>query len=133
MIHAMHVKMRVWRISRDAIRWYAGASALLLILFFLCPWGWKSLSDEYFPYSGVVVEKGSDFAGYGRYIIIEDAQGKRSKKYVDPYSYAYVRIGTPAIKERGFGKRALPVGEKSPFQTLQEIKQRQKLRHSQDH
>lgn len=129
----MHVKMRLWRISRDSIRWYAGTWILLLILFFVCPWGWKSLSDQYFPYAGIVVNRGYDVGWYGRYIVIEDAQGKKSQKYVDPYSYAYVRVGTPVIKERGFGKHALPVGEKPPFQTLQEIEQRQKLRQSQHH
>lgn len=104
-----------------------------LLFFFLCPWGLKNLSDYYFPYSGVVVEKGYDIAWAGRHIIIEDTQGRRSKKYVDPYGFAFAKVGTFVVKQKGFGKYPLPPGQKSPFQTLREIKERQKLRESQGH
>jgi hypothetical protein len=133
MIHKMRLDIRIWRISRDAVLWHSASLILLLALFFLCPWGWKAVSDHYFPYSGVVVERGCDLLWYGRYIVIEDATGKRSKKYVDPYGYAYVRVGMAIIKERGFGKHPLPAGQKPPFQMLQEIKESKKLRESQGH
>jgi hypothetical protein len=46
----------------------------------------REIPDTYFPYAGVVVEKGLDshlgVGGWGRYIIIQDEQGRRSKKYV---------------------------------------------------
>ena len=119
---------RVWWISR---RVGLGWLIPFLLFFFFCPWGLKSFSDYYFPYSGVVVDKGCDIAWAGRYILIEDTQGRRSKKYVDPYGYAFARVGTFVVKQKGFGRYPLPPGEESPFKTLEEIKKRQKLRESQ--
>lgn len=122
---------RVWWIFRRVdLGWLI---PFLLVFFFLSPWGLKSFSDYYFPYSGVVVEKGYDIAWRDRYIIIEDTQGRRSKKYVDPYGYAYARVGTFVVKQKGFGKYPLPPGEESPFKTIEQIKERKKLRESQGH
>ena len=88
----------------------------------------------YYPYSGVVVDKGCEFGfAYGRYIVIQDPKGQRSKKYVGVYGYAYAPIGMSVTKEKGFGKFPLPAGQKPPFQMIEEIKERKKLKESQGH
>lgn len=116
-----------WR----SVIWYLSAALVILAL---CPWLWKGIPDAYFPYAGVVVEKGVDsyfgVGGWGRYVIIQDAQGRRSKKYVNYYGYAFAKVGTYVVKKRGFKEYPLPPGEKPPFETLREI-QRQKSQEQQ--
>ena len=108
-----------------SVLWYAAALTVILLL---CPWLWKGLPDAYSSYSGLVVDKGVDsclgVGGWGRYIIIQDANGKTSKKYVSYYGHAFAKVGTFVVKERGFGKYPLPPGEKPPFETLRELKER---------
>ena len=105
--------------------WYLTAGAVVLAL---CPWLWKEIPDAYFPYAGVAAEKGVDsylgLGGWGRYIIIQDEQGRRSRKYVGYYGYAFAKVGTYVVKKRGFGKYPLPPGEKPPFEMLREIEKR---------
>ncbi|HET9285261.1 MAG TPA: hypothetical protein VFR24_25190 [Candidatus Angelobacter sp.] len=107
------------------IAWYLMGAAVILAL---CPWLWKDIPDAYFPYSGIVVDKGTDsllgVGGWARYIVIQDAEGKRSKKYVDAYGYAFARTGMFVEKKRGFGKYPLAPGEKLPSEMLKEIEQR---------
>lgn len=119
----MHLKSKSirWR----SVVWYL--AAVLVILAF-CPWLWKGIPDTYFPYSGLVVDKGVDsclgLGGWGRYIIIQDAEGKRSKKYVNYYGHAFAKVGTFVVKKRGLGEYPLPPGEKPPFETLRETEKR---------
>jgi hypothetical protein len=105
--------------------WYLTAAAVVLAL---CPWLWKGIPDAYFPYAGVVVEKGVDsylgLGGWGLYIVIQDEHGKRSKKYVNHYGYAFAKVGTYVVKKRGLKEYPLPPGEKPPFETLREIENR---------
>lgn len=62
----------------------------------LCPWFWKELPDSYFPYSGIVVEKGNEIHfitgenHFYRYIIVEDEHGRRITKYLRDYEHARV-------------------------------------------
>ncbi|HEV2988732.1 MAG TPA: hypothetical protein VG759_09840 [Candidatus Angelobacter sp.] len=112
-----------------SLTWYLVALALVL---WICPWLWKGIPDEYFPYSGVVVEKGIDshlagLGGWGRYIIIQDAPGERTKKYVNLYGYGFVRVGTFVVKKRGLKEYPLPPDELSPSELRREI-EKQKLK-----
>lgn len=123
MIPAMSIFFRYPRLRTTA--WYLIGATVILVL---CPWLWKDIPDAYFPYSGVVVDKGEDsllgVGGWARYIVIQDAEGRRSKKYVDAYGYAFARRGTFVEKRRGFGKYPLAPGEKRPSEMLKEIEQR---------
>jgi|SRR6266853_5519057 len=115
-----------------SITWYLVALALVP---WLCPWLWKAIPDEYFPYSGVVVEKGIDsslgLAGWGRYIIIQDAQGERIKKYLNRYGYGFVRVGTFVVKKKGLNEYPLPPGQMSPSELHREIEKRKLEKQSQ--
>lgn len=109
-----------------SLAWYV--TALLLVLWF-CPWRWKGFLDAYFPYSGVVVEKGIDqnfllLGGRGRYIVIQDEAGHSTKKYVGYYGYAFAHIGTFVVKKKGFGEYPFPPDEKHPSELLREGEKR---------
>jgi hypothetical protein len=89
---------------------------------------WKSLPDGYFPYSGQVVYKGTEyhlfFTGenhWDKYIILQDSDGTRRKKYLDDFSYAIVQTGTYVIKRKGFREIPLRPGEKDPREQLREL------------
>jgi hypothetical protein len=73
-----------------SIAWYAIATFFVL---WLCPWLWKCIPDTYFPYSGVVVDRGIEalVGGEGRCIIVQDGEGNRTKKYVTRYGYAFAK------------------------------------------
>jgi hypothetical protein len=80
-------------------------TALLLVM---CPWLGKRLVDAYIPYSGVVRDKGTEWhwglpGDPDRYIILEDARGRRVKRYVSAYGYAFAEVGRFVVKERGLG------------------------------
>lgn len=117
-----------------SVVWYLVAAAVILAL---CPWLWKGIPDAYFPYAGVVVEKGTDsflgLGGWGRYLVIQDEQGRRSKKYVGYYGYAFAKVGTFVVKKRGLGEYPLPPGEKPPFETLREIEKQKAQRQQPGH
>lgn len=108
-----------------SVLWYLVAGAVILAL---CPWLWRGIPDAYFPYAGLVVEKGMDsplgLGGWGRYIVIQDEQNRRSKKYVGYSGYAFVKVGTYVVKKRGLGEYPLPPGEKPPAEMLREIEKR---------
>ncbi len=98
----------------------------LSIVLWLCPGLWKSIPDEYFPYSGVVVEKGRDscllgLGGWSRYVIIQDAHGEKTRKYVNRYGYAFVRVGTFVVKKKGLNEYPLSPGEMSLPELHREI------------
>lgn len=111
------------------------ALAILFLIFAFCPWTWNLIPDSYFPYSGVVVDKGSDYHLLDRlltdyddprsyYIILTDERGSRTKKYVNSVAYMLLEKGTFVVKKRGLGEMPLRPGQKSPSEILQELEKR---------
>ena len=107
-----------------------GMAVALCVIVALCPWIWKGALDAYFPYSGMVVDKGSEFhilnlfAEGGNwweyYIIVENQHGKRAKKYVSGVTYIWVDKGTFVVKKRGFGEMPLRPGQKTPGELIRD-------------
>lgn len=94
-----------------------------------CPWMWKPLTDSYFPYSGTVVEKGIEHHYFAEsrddYIIIQDANSSRTKKYLTEYESAFVDLGSFVVKEKGFGHLPLRPGQLDPRDTRRLLKEAQ--------
>ena len=109
-----------------------GIAVLFGITLLFCPWLWKGLPDAYFPYSGVVAGKGTEFHllngwnHWDNYIIVEDAHGGRTKRYLGDSEYALVQTGTFVVKKRGFGELPLQPGQLTPSQLLQDLEERQR-------
>ncbi len=106
-----HEMARVFIVKSVRYRPWVGTALLFLLTLPFCPWMWKDWTDSYFPYSGMVVEKGVDhhyFAeGTDAYIVVEDSHGIRTKKYVSQYTSAFIEVGSFVMKKKGF--RALPL------------------------
>ena len=98
----------------------------------VCPWLWQSARDAYIGYSGVVVDKGNymwiPFRGPDWYIVLEDSQGHRTRRYVNAYGYAYSDIGSYVVKKRGLGEYPRRPGDLTPreFEQLARRKQNPK-------
>jgi hypothetical protein len=113
-----------------------GLATVFALTMLFCPWMWKGLPDGYFPYSGTVVEKGQEFhwitgeSHWYPYMIIEDRQGRRTKKYLTEYQYAVVKTGTFVVKKRGF-ETPLQPGQKSYSELLHELEEQKKQKQSQ--
>lgn len=83
--------------------------------------GWMQWWDAYVPYSGLVVSKGEDYQLLARtwhhevpYIILQDQNGKRSKRYVSRAIPA-IATGTYVVKKRGFAEDPTDInGARSP-------------------
>jgi hypothetical protein len=103
-----------------------GSGTTLLLVVLTLPFTmhvWKGWWDSYSGYSGVVVDKGREFHLLGfanRFLILEDTQGHKFKKYVGHYGYAFTRVGTFVVKNRGFGEYPRHPGEKTPTELLRE-------------
>jgi hypothetical protein len=111
------------------------SSALLVLLGLLtmlfCPWMWRSLPDGYFPYSGQVVDKGIEFHlfftgenHWDNYIIVQESDGTRRKKYLGDYAYAIVQTGTYVVKKKGFREIPLSPGQTDPRELLRQFSER---------
>jgi hypothetical protein len=123
-------------ILRSAIRPLesrVGLAVALCVLIALSPWIWKGALDAYFPYSGTVVDKGSEFhllnllcedSSWVYYIIVENDHGVRTKKYVSDVGYIWVDKGTFVVKKRGFGEMPLRPGQKTPGELIREHEER---------
>jgi hypothetical protein len=92
--------------------------------------------DSYAAYSGVVVEKGMGcgvLCWFGRhhnadlYVILEDGQGHRSKRYVGTTRSAYssvswwnnVAVGASVVKNKGYGEVPRELGTNPPMRSQQ--------------
>jgi hypothetical protein len=102
---------------------------LLLITLPFCPWMWKSVPDAYFPYSGTVVDKGMEFHlffdgdnHFTNYIVVEDLQGVRKKKYVGDSVFAIVQLGSFVVKKKGLGELPLRAGQLDPREALRKVR-----------
>lgn len=87
---------------------------------------WKGFWDYYWDYSGVVVDKDTEFHLLGRphfseYLILKDWHGNIFKKYVGNYGYAFAHVGNFVVKKRGFGNYSLSPGEKTPGELLRKM------------
>jgi hypothetical protein len=96
-----------------------------------CPWMWRSLPDGYFPYSGQVVDKGIEFHlfftgenHWDNYIIVQESDGTRRKKYLGDYAYAIVQTGTYVVKKKGFREIPLSPGQTDPRELLRQFSER---------
>ena len=115
----------IWiRSSRTASR--AGISLALTALLTL-PFTfhvYKAWWDYYFPYSGVVIDKGWEphlVGGFERYLILNDDRGRPFRKYVGYYGHAFTHVGTFVVKRKGFGNYPLSPGEKTPAELRREV------------
>jgi len=94
-----------------------GTVILLVVILPFTPLG-KSVVDDYVPYSGRVIDKGfqHDFLGDGSnpYLVIEDARGVRTKRYVSLYTHGIVQVGSYVEKKRGFTEIPLRPGQQDP-------------------
>lgn len=111
------------RVTRKLLLNAVMISAVLLVF----PWLWQSARDAYVGYSGVVVAKGDylwvPFRGVDWYIVLEDPQGHRTKRYVNAYGYAYSDIGSYVVKKRGFGEYPRKPGDFTPRE-IEQLAQR---------
>jgi len=122
-----NISMRRKQVIIKTVTFRSGAVLLILGLLTIpfCPWMWKSLPDGYFPYSGQVIDKGMEhhlfFTGenhWDNYIIVQEADGTRKKKYLGDYAYAVVQAGTYVVKKKGFREIPLRIGQKDPRELL---------------
>src|SRR5215510_10309726 len=112
-------------ISRRVLVGGIGTTLLLVVL--TLPFTthiWTGWWDAYSGYSGVVIDKGSEFHFLrpmtDHFLILEDVRGHRFKKYVGHYGYAFTRVGTFVVKKHGFGEYPRQPGEKTPSELLAE-------------
>lgn len=108
---------------------YRGGIPTIVLVLLMLPFTvhiWKGWWDAYSAYSGVVVERDTEFHLLGRphwsmFLILRDSQGKTFKKYVGDYGYAFSRVGTFVVKKKGFGEYPLQPGEKTVHELFQEM------------
>jgi hypothetical protein len=114
------------------------SGAVLFLLGFLtmlfCPWMWRSLPDAYFPYSGQVVDKGTEYHlfltgenHWDNYIIVQQSDGTRSKKYLGDYAYAIIETGTYVVKKKGFREVPLRPGQTDPRELLRQVQKKKSV------
>lgn len=115
-----------WQHLKHQVQLYAVIIAILLAV---CPWLWQGVRDAYVGYSGKVVAKGNymwvPFRGPDWYIIVEDAQGHRTKRYVSAYGYPYCDVGTYVVKKQGFSEFPRKPGEPTPSEFEQLARRKQ--------
>jgi len=104
-----------------------GLGTIFLVVVLTLPFStniWLGWWDAYSGYSGVVIDKGSEFhllrPMTEHFLVLEDAQGHRFKKYVGHDGYAFTRVGTFVVKKQGFGEYPRQPGEKTPSELLAE-------------
>jgi hypothetical protein len=90
------------------------------------PWMIKEMIDGYVGYSGRVVNKGSfiwplgigdggvNSGGFHYYMIIEDTNGQRQKRYLNFFEYFKCSVGVIATKDKGFYRPVTFAGQMSP-------------------
>jgi hypothetical protein len=78
--------------------------------------------------SGVVVAKGDymwvPWRDVDWYIVLEDSQGHRTKRYVSAYGYAYCDIGSYVEKKKGFGEYPRRPGDLTPRDVEQLVRRK---------
>jgi hypothetical protein len=104
-------------------------AAMTLLLVALCPWLWQGVRDAYVGYSGTVVAKGNylwvPLRGIDWYIILEDASGHRTKRYVGALGYGYCDVGSYVVKKKGLGEYPRKPGDLTPSE-LEEFARRRR-------
>jgi hypothetical protein len=93
-------------------------AAMTAVLLAICPWLWQGVRDAYVGYSGTVVAKGNylwvPLRGIDRYIILEDSNGYRTRRYVGALGYVYCDVGSYIVKKKGFGEFPRKPGDLTP-------------------
>jgi hypothetical protein len=103
-------------------------AVMVAAVLIVCPWLLQGVRDSYVGYSGIVVAKGDymwvPFRGVDWYIILEDSQGRRTKRYVSAYGYAYCDIGSYVVKKRVFGEYPRKPVDLTPHEVEQLVRRK---------
>lgn len=119
----------IQRFLNNRVFQYAAMTAVLLGV---CPWLWQGARDAYVGYSGTVVAKGNylwvPLRGIDRYIILEDSNGHRTKRYVSALGYVYSDVGSYVVKKKGLSEFPRKPGDLTPseIERLVETRREQK-------